>query len=34
MAYITRRVLQKDAPIILGYWVLGMACGMLGERPA
>lgn len=32
MAYITRRVLQKDAPIILGYWVLGMACGMLGEK--
>ena len=32
MGYITRRVLQKDAPIILGYWVLGMACGMLGEK--
>lgn len=32
MCYITRRVLQKDAPIILGYWVLGMACGMLGEK--
>lgn len=32
MGYITRRVLQKDAPIILGYWVLGMACGVLGEK--
>lgn len=32
MGYITRRVLQKDAPIILGYWVLGIACGMLGEK--
>ena len=32
MGYISRRVLQKDAPIILGYWVLGMACGMLGEK--
>ena len=32
MGYITRRVLQKDSPIILGYWVLGMACGMLGEK--
>ena len=32
MGFITRRVLQKDAPIILGYWVLGMACGMLGEK--
>lgn len=32
MGYITRRVLQKDAPIILGYWVLGMACDMLGEK--
>ena len=32
MGYITRRVLQKDAPIILGYWVMGMACGMLGEK--
>ena len=32
MGYITRRVLQKDTPIILGYWVLGMACGMLGEK--
>lgn len=32
MGYITRRVLQKDTPIIIGYFVLGMACGMLGEK--
>lgn len=32
MGYITRRVLQKDTPIIIGYLVLGMACGMLGEK--
>ena len=32
MGYITRRVIQKDTPIIIGYFVLGMACGMLGEK--
>ena len=32
MTYITKRVLQKDSPIMIGYLVLGLACGMLGEK--
>ena len=29
---INKRVLQKVSPIALGYLVLGMACGVLGEK--
>ena len=26
------RVFQKDLPILIGYTVLGLACGMLGQK--
>jgi 4-azaleucine resistance transporter AzlC len=29
---INKRVLQKVSPIALGYFVLGLACGMLGQK--
>jgi len=29
---INKRVLQKISPIALGYFVLGLACGMLGQK--
>jgi len=29
---INKRVLQKVSPIALGYLVLGLACGMLGQK--
>jgi len=31
---INKRVLQKISPIALGYLVLGLACGMLGQKAA
>ena len=32
MFVINKRVLQKITPIAIGYLVLGLACGMLGEK--
>jgi 4-azaleucine resistance transporter AzlC len=32
MITITQRVLKRVSPIVVGYLVLGMACGMLGEK--